>query len=198
MTGINQATSNAAEGDDTVSSATTTAPGTPLSLADIVLKKQRSTSNSSSESSGDSSVYSASGGGGGSGRDSPMSPASVSSTTTVSRAIGSPVKSANGVKGIPKLELFRQSGTQYEPQTMVTRNLREDTSTSANYIHLTGDIHNGGSTNFGGNGEMIFYIERPLEKIEERQTESESELDNEGEETKTHSDDKITTFVKAE
>ena len=35
---------------------------------------------------------------------------------------------------------------------------------------------------------MIFYIERPLEKIEERQTESESELDNEGEETKTHSD----------
>ena len=121
-----------------------TAPGTPMALADM-LKKQRSTSNSS-ESSDPST---------GSGRGSPMSPAG--------NRIGSPVKCINGksIKGPPaiaKIELFRQSGLQLEPQTIVTRNLSD----------------NG---NNASGGEMIFYIERPLEKIEERHTESESETE---------------------
>ena len=93
-----------------------------------------------------------------------MSPASAASQTTISRAIGSPVKSGNGTKGIAKLELFRQGGTQYEPQTMVTRNLKEDS--------MVGN----------GSNDVIFYIERPLEKIEERQSESDSELDKDTDE----------------
>ena len=184
--------------DDPISSATTTAPGTPLALADIVLKKQRSTSNSSSESSGDSSVYSASGGGG-SGRGSPLSPAS-SSSAAGNRTAGSPVKGANGsgikqslpsatpcIKscpaGLAKIELFRESGNQYEPQTMVSRNLRDDNTNSTTFIPIAGGNGGTGTTGNGSN-EMIFYIERPLEKIEERQTESESEVDNEVEEIK--------------
>ena len=130
-----------------------------MALADIVLKKQRSTSNSSSESSGDSSIYSGNGGGG-SGRGSPMSPASAACQTTINRAIGSPVKSGNGVKGIAKLELFRQGGTQYEPQTMVSRNLRDEAAINASYVQVTGNGYNGSTNNAIGNGtnDVIFFI----------------------------------------
>ena len=122
-------------------------------------------------------------GGGGSGRGSPMSPASSASQTTLNRAIGSPVKTGNGAKGIAKLELFSQSGTQYEPQTMVTRNLRNDHSTNASYVQVASGGYNAAPTSIVGNGsnEVIFFIERPLEKIDERHTESESELENETE-----------------
>ena len=163
-------------------------------MADIVLKKQRSTSNSSSESSGDSSLYSGNGGGG-SGRGSPMSPASSASQTTINRSIGSPVKSGNGVKGIAKIELFRQGGTQYEPQTMVSRNLREETAINASYVQVSGNGYNGSANNGMGNGsnDVIFFIERPLEKIDERHTESESEPDNDNDEINNSKDNK---FVK--
>ena len=156
------------------------------------MKKQRSTSNSSSESSGDSSLYSGNGGGG-SGRGSPMSPASSASQTTINRSIGSPVKSGNGVKGIAKIELFRQGGTQYEPQTMVSRNLREETAINASYVQVSGNGYNGSANNVMGNGsnDVIFFIERPLEKIDERHTESESEPDNDTDETNNSNDNEF-------
>ena len=107
-----------------------------------------------------------------------MSPASNSSHAAHTRTFGSPVKSGNGTKGtIAKLELFRQGGTQYEPQTMVTRNLREESTintTAGNYVHVSGSKNN---IVGNGNNDVIFYIERPLEKIEERHSESETEID---------------------
>ena len=192
LSNTNIAGQNIADGEDASSNTTATTTGTPMALADIVLKKQRSTSNSSSESSGDSSIYSGNGGGG-SGRGSPMSPASSASQTTINRSIGSPVKSGNGVKGIAKIELFRQGGTQYEPQTMVSRNLREENTINASYVQVSGNGYNGSSNNGIGNGanDVIFFIERPLEKIDERHTESESEPDNDTEELNKPIEEKV-------
>ena len=169
-------------------------------MPDIVLKKQRSTSNSSSESSGESSLNSGNGGGGEeSGHGSPMSPASNPSLAAQARAFGSPVKSGNGTKGtIAKLELFRQGGTQYEPQTMVTRNLREESTintTAGNYVHVSGSKNN---IVGNGNNDVIFYIERPLEKIEERHSESETEIDKDTEDENEPTDDQELSLIEEE
>ena len=135
------------------------------------------------------------GGGEESGHGSPMSPASNLSLAAHARAFGSPVKTGNGTKGtIAKLELFRQGGTQYEPQTMVTRNLREE-STVGNYVHVSGAKNN---IVGNGNNDVIFYIERPLEKIEERLSESESDIDKDSEDVKEPIDDKELSIMEEE
>lgn len=69
-------------------------------------------------------------------------------------SLGSPSKTTSSIK----LELIRQTGSQFESHTIVARNLNEDGSCNETVYCLT---------------------ERPLEKIDERHTESESEAEKE-------------------
>lgn len=116
-------------------------------VAELVLAKQRSTSNSSESSSGDS-VPSLPGGGE-SGRGSPMSPIRVPGT------IGSPIKTQGGKKMAATAVI--------------------DPSTSK----IIGTAYVDEAVDFSSFGaeSMVYFVERSLESIEERTTESEESDD---------------------
>ena len=120
-------------------------------MAELVLAKQRSTSNSSESSSGDS-VPSLPGGGE-SGRGSPMSP--ISSAVAAAGRIGSPIKTQGGKKmaatAVIDPSTSKIIGTAYVDEAV-------DFST------------------FGAES-MVYFVERSLESIEERTTESEESDD---------------------
>jgi hypothetical protein len=126
-------------------------------VAEMVMKKQqRSTSNSSESSSGES-AHSA---GGGSGRGSPMSPGS--------KAAGSPIKGGNGVskKGCGPspvgMDFVRQQSGAPHPF---------DPSTGKIIGHAYVDEAVGP---FGADS-MLYFVERSLESIEEKESESDEE-----------------------
>ncbi len=96
----------------------------------------------------------------------------------VRATLGSPIKSGvcttiAGSKGISKIELYRQSGTQYEAHTIVARNLKD------------GESGNNGNGNGLSENQVttttttMYCASLPLEKIDERHTESESEAERE-------------------
>ena len=97
----------------------------------------------------------------------------ASNVGSVGAANSSAVVSKSGViKGLPptpmsKIALFKQSGTQYEPQTIVSRNLQDPSQVNASTF---GTAESAATSN-----RALYFIDRPLEKIEERHTESESE-----------------------
>ena len=98
----------------------------------------------------------------------------ASNVGSVGAANSSAVVSKSGViKGLPptpmsKIDLFKQSGTQYEPQTIVSRNLQDPSQVNASTF---GTAESAATTS----NRALYFIDRPLEKIEERHTESESE-----------------------
>ena len=100
----------------------------------------------------------------------------ASNVGSVGAANSSAVVSKSGViKGLPptpmsKIDLFKQSGTQYEPQTIVSRNLQDPSQVNVSTFGTAESVTSAATSN-----RALYFIDRPLEKIEERHTESESE-----------------------
>ena len=100
----------------------------------------------------------------------------ASNVGSVGAANSSAVVSKSGViKGLPptpmsKIDLFKQSGTQYEPQTIVSRNLQDPSQVNVSTFGTAESVNSAATSN-----RALYFIDRPLEKIEERHTESESE-----------------------
>ena len=100
----------------------------------------------------------------------------ASNVGSVGAANSAAVVSKSGViKGLPptpmsKIDLFKQSGTQYEPQTIVSRNLQDPSQVNVSTFGTAESATSAATSN-----RALYFIDRPLEKIEERHTESESE-----------------------